>query len=186
MNSGIQCERLGHMRCVPGADRNPFGLDFKAAGLRWTKALCQKDSDGDGLTNGEELGDPCCLWSAANPTELRLTMLSHPGERDMDGAKSAPKCKKGGGTKPGAEVPNVCGNMKRSVEVACVCFVTFRKMIKVPMRKNVLKMCGQRFGGKAKINKLRSACDGFRDKSGKLNEKKILKSVRLLKSCPLS
>ena len=24
--------------------------------------LCQEDSDGDGLTNGAELGDPCCVW----------------------------------------------------------------------------------------------------------------------------
>lgn len=92
MNSGIRCERLGHIKCIPGAKRNPFGLDFKAAGLRWTKELCQKDSDGDGLTNGEELGDPCCRWSEANPTSLRLTRLSHPGDRNMDGAKYAPKC----------------------------------------------------------------------------------------------
>lgn len=49
-------ERLGHIDCSPGAPPNPFGLDFKAAGLFWTKELCEKDSDGDGLTNGQELG----------------------------------------------------------------------------------------------------------------------------------
>jgi len=25
--------------------------------------LCAKDSDGDGMTNGEELGDPNCVWT---------------------------------------------------------------------------------------------------------------------------
>ena len=36
---------------------------FQAAGYTWTLALCQADSDGDGQTNGLELGDPCCVWS---------------------------------------------------------------------------------------------------------------------------
>ena len=38
-----------------------------------------KDSDGDGKTNGEELGDPDCVWEVGDvliPSEL----LSHPGE----------------------------------------------------------------------------------------------------------
>ena len=29
---------------------------------RWTTALCRSDYDGDGKTNGEELGDPFCIW----------------------------------------------------------------------------------------------------------------------------
>ncbi len=35
-------------------------------------ALCSKDPDGDGLTSGEELGDPDCVWRRgdANPTGL--------------------------------------------------------------------------------------------------------------------
>lgn len=33
---------------------------FAAAGHVWTKELCQADSDGDGATNGAELGDPNC------------------------------------------------------------------------------------------------------------------------------
>lgn len=32
------------------------------AGNQWTLELCQRDSDGDGQTNGEELGDPDCIW----------------------------------------------------------------------------------------------------------------------------
>lgn len=68
---------------MAGAARNQFGLDFKAAGLVWTKALCEKDSDGDGVSNGQELGDPCCLWTVDNPAPkgFRTTSLSHPGEK---------------------------------------------------------------------------------------------------------
>ena len=28
----------------------------------WNDAICNDDSDGDGATNGEELGDPDCVW----------------------------------------------------------------------------------------------------------------------------
>ena len=29
----------------------------------WSAELCNADSDEDGRTNGEELGDPDCQWS---------------------------------------------------------------------------------------------------------------------------
>lgn len=90
--SGITCSHLGHTPCAPGAPRNQFGLDFLANEFKWNKALCEKDSDGDGLTNGEELGDPCCKWSQNNPSPLRTDQLSHPGEASEDGAKDAPGC----------------------------------------------------------------------------------------------
>ena len=45
---------------------------------KWDKCLCEYDSDGDGLTNGEELGDPDCVWEPGKvPT--RNSGLSHPG-----------------------------------------------------------------------------------------------------------
>jgi hypothetical protein len=37
---------------------NPFGADFLSAGTVWTAALAALDSDHDGFTNGQELGDP--------------------------------------------------------------------------------------------------------------------------------
>lgn len=80
------CDAVGHTLCDGPLDhniflRNDFGQDFGAAGFRWTKTLCQKDSDGDGLTNGEELGDPCCLWSAHDTPSvyMRDFAASHPG-----------------------------------------------------------------------------------------------------------
>ena len=42
--------------------------DFAAAGYSWTPALCHKDSDGDGHSNGQELGDPHCKV-CAGPTQ---------------------------------------------------------------------------------------------------------------------
>lgn len=47
----------------------------------WIAALCQVDSDGDGQTNSQELGDPCCAWSQANyPRPHRTNGISHPGD----------------------------------------------------------------------------------------------------------
>lgn len=53
--------------------------DFKAAGEKWTKELCEKDSDGDGFTNGQELGDPTCTWKPGQPQIELETILSQPG-----------------------------------------------------------------------------------------------------------
>ncbi len=38
-------------------DLNPFGRDYRGAGRQWSAQLAQMDSDGDGCTNGAELGD---------------------------------------------------------------------------------------------------------------------------------
>ena len=81
---GGVCPGVGHASCVGGSlPLNAFGEDLKAAGFAWTEALCRKDSDGDGVTNGEELGDPCCAWISDGsngplPFIQGLT-LGHPG-----------------------------------------------------------------------------------------------------------
>ena len=53
--------------CLPchsnggGSARTNFGLDFQNQGFSWSH-LWNLDSDNDGQTNGEELGDPCGTW----------------------------------------------------------------------------------------------------------------------------
>merc|ERR1712002_981616 len=69
-NPGSAKVASGHWNLNGGGDRNPFGVDFAAEGHKWTVNLCQKDSDGDGKSNGEEVGDISCKWSVDNPTPL--------------------------------------------------------------------------------------------------------------------
>ncbi|CAE8639830.1 unnamed protein product [Polarella glacialis] len=68
--------------------------DFVKNQGNWSQ-LCSIDSDGDGLSNGEELGDPCCQWSAnSDRATFRLTKLqeyrrwkiTHPGRVDKTSA----------------------------------------------------------------------------------------------------
>lgn len=61
--------------------RNKFGLAFNVP-REWTTTLCEADSDGDGQTNGQELGDPCCIWSAKGATQPHRTIgISNPGNK---------------------------------------------------------------------------------------------------------
>src|SRR5512133_2225584 len=66
LNSCLNC----HTDMV-GPARNSFGeavwvsMDYVAAdagGVPVWADLCSGDADGDGQTNGQELGDPCCSW----------------------------------------------------------------------------------------------------------------------------
>ncbi|KAF0697920.1 Aste57867_11417 [Aphanomyces stellatus] len=57
---------------------NQFGNDFEATNYKWTPALCEKDSDGDGATNGQELGDPCCVWEVGKTPDAKA--VSSPGK----------------------------------------------------------------------------------------------------------
>jgi len=49
----------------------------------WDSVLCKMDSDQDGYLNGQELGDPCCIWGDTNGrsrSQLAWTWgLSRPG-----------------------------------------------------------------------------------------------------------
>ncbi|RLN47965.1 hypothetical protein BBJ28_00001683 [Nothophytophthora sp. Chile5] len=58
---------------------NSFGDAFASAGKSWTAELCQADTDGDGQTNGQELGDPCCEWTQGS-TPRWTSGVSHPGD----------------------------------------------------------------------------------------------------------
>mmetsp|Transcript_61631 Transcript_61631/g.133434 ORF Transcript_61631/g.133434 Transcript_61631/m.133434 type:complete len:455 (-) Transcript_61631:191-1555(-) len=76
---------------------NGFGSDLARLasstdpGQLW-QVLCWKDSDHDGVLNGEELGDPCCQWSPvpredfrlSNQREYRRWGLLHPFHTDQN------------------------------------------------------------------------------------------------------
>lgn len=64
-----------------GGPLNPFGEDFKNNDFLWDQCMCERDSDGDGKSNGEELGDPYCTWIMGE-SPSRTTGLSHPGVCD--------------------------------------------------------------------------------------------------------
>lgn len=72
---------LGHVNPNGGGATNAFGANFGGSVGRgaWTTALCVMDSDGDGQSNGLELGDPCCAWAAGAGAPAFTTGLSHPG-----------------------------------------------------------------------------------------------------------
>ncbi|KAL4086057.1 hypothetical protein PRIC1_014679 [Phytophthora ramorum] len=75
---------LGHERPDSGGPNNDFGLDFIGAMFKWSKELCEKDSDGDGQTNGQELGDPCCEFEHRKNERVQWTEgVSHPGDPDL-------------------------------------------------------------------------------------------------------
>ncbi|XP_076436200.1 uncharacterized protein LOC143275807 [Babylonia areolata] len=61
-----------------GGQLNPFGYDLARLGGQWSKALCRADSDGDGLTNGQELGDPTCIWREGDIPQ-QTDHITHPG-----------------------------------------------------------------------------------------------------------
>jgi len=81
--SGNSHPGVGHSRSAGGGALNNFGEDFKAEGFKWTKALCAKDSDCDGLSNGEELGDPLCTWSEGSTPQFDVG-ITHPGIADTE------------------------------------------------------------------------------------------------------
>lgn len=64
---------------------------FYANGQKWNKAICQADADGDGQTNGFEMGDPCCTWYMGQ-TPMFTTGLSDPNSAASTTIRQMPKC----------------------------------------------------------------------------------------------
>jgi len=75
---------LGHTHPAGGGALSQFGRDFVSQGMEWTSALCRMDSDGDGLTNGDELGDGCCDGGGGGGGGGGGA-ISHPGMSEGDG-----------------------------------------------------------------------------------------------------
>jgi hypothetical protein len=54
----------------------PNGGAVSTEHVNWA-SLCPLDSDRDGWTNGEELGDPECMWKSGDPNPMGL--ITNPG-----------------------------------------------------------------------------------------------------------
>jgi hypothetical protein len=81
---------LGH----PGGatkKATPFASSFYSAGQKWSKTFCQADTDGDGQSNGLEMGDPCCLWSVGK-SPMITTTLSDPNSAASKTTRQMPTC----------------------------------------------------------------------------------------------
>lgn len=87
VNNCLNC----HVSPGAGDLRNPFGLtvegDFLTAinlsgNVIWGPELAAIDSDGDGFTNGEELGDPEGTWQPGDPAPINAADVTLPGDPD--------------------------------------------------------------------------------------------------------
>jgi hypothetical protein len=117
-----------HARAGGGSPWNAFGNELfvengAAAGddnaidafadsfIWWNADICNADSDGDGQTNGQELGDPNCEWTAG--AAPRSSDLSNPGNATstsanpdgVDGGDGGD----GGDDDAGEPAPSGCG-----------------------------------------------------------------------------
>lgn len=69
-----------------GGPRNQFGQDVEARvtpnGTQdfWNESLAGIDSDGDGKTNGQELGDPTGSWRPGQANPGNFNLVSNPGD----------------------------------------------------------------------------------------------------------
>ncbi|GFR74498.1 temptin precursor [Elysia marginata] len=75
---GKRSPGVGHYNREGTGTNNAFGSDFALAGRKWTEAFCNADSDFDGLSNGQELGDPECVWRVGEKPS-RTDDITHPG-----------------------------------------------------------------------------------------------------------
>ncbi len=74
----------GGSGCTPPPEHclNPFGMAFLANGTTWDMTLALMDSDSDGYTNGEELGDAMGAWSIGMPSPGTCGCATRPGFPD--------------------------------------------------------------------------------------------------------
>ncbi len=85
--NGIKFNCLNcHISAFGGGPRNLFGQAVEQlvspGGTQefWSPALAKLDSDGDGVTNGQELGDPNGTWKTGQPRPGNLDLVSNPGD----------------------------------------------------------------------------------------------------------
>ncbi len=92
--SKFQCANC-HIDPFGGGPRNNFGQAVEARvtpnGTQdfWNSQLALLDSDGDGKTNGQELGDPNGSWRPGQPNPGILSAVTNPGDPLSTGVEDA-------------------------------------------------------------------------------------------------
>lgn len=82
----FQCANC-HVNPGGGGARNAFGqavearVTFNGQENFWDAQLAALDSDGDGKSNGRELGDPNGTWRQDQPNPGTFSTVSNPGDR---------------------------------------------------------------------------------------------------------
>jgi dopamine beta-monooxygenase len=88
-NGGVAGCASCHTSAAGGGPRNVFGqmveADFlSSAGfsgrVQWGPELAKLDADGDGFTNGQELGDPEGTWKTGDADPGGAAAVTHPGD----------------------------------------------------------------------------------------------------------
>jgi len=78
-DSNTRGDGCGHCHRLPGSSSlNAFGARWK--GLWWGSVLAGEDSDGDGVTNGWELGDPQGIWETGASDPGDPALVTSPGQ----------------------------------------------------------------------------------------------------------
>lgn len=84
-------DRIGCALChrdpQGGGRRNLFGEQVEArflidGNVDWGPGLAAEDADGDGASNGEELGDPLGRWRPGDPAPTQIGLPSLPYDAD--------------------------------------------------------------------------------------------------------
>ena len=114
-----------------GGARNQFGTQIEfsfmtvsgaAGSVVWGPALAALDADGDGYTNGAELGDPTGAWRPgnANPTLLVATLPGYASCASTAGTGA--NCARCGGSAGGTQnCPDPCGDNSTYTAAGEVC-----------------------------------------------------------------
>lgn len=102
-----------HSDVSGGGPRNAFGQTIEKGFLSgsgfsgnvvWGTTLAKIDSDGDGFTNGEELGDPEGMWWPGDPAPGTPSLITYPGDPASKPRSQTQQLSPsgGGGGEPGA------------------------------------------------------------------------------------